>query len=104
VACTCGGTRSAQAEELPTAVGVRSGHGTERQRCGHTRAVLGGQRSVIGAEADGGVGESSMTVVGRGGNLLLLRTDSERIRRTERWLHAVRVDAGRQVGTSERRW
>jgi hypothetical protein len=73
--------------------------GTERRRCGRTRAVLGGQRSTLGAETEGerqsGVGESSMAVVGRGGNGLLLQTDSERIRRTGRWLHALHVEAGR---------
>jgi hypothetical protein len=73
--------------------------GTERRRCGCTRVVLGGQHSALGAEADGerhnGVGESSTTVAGRGGNELLLRTDSERIRCRGRRLHALRVDAGR---------
>jgi hypothetical protein len=63
--------------------------------------VLGGQHSALGAEADGerhsGVGESSTTVAGRGGNELLLQTDSERIRCMGRRLHALRVDAGRQV-------
>jgi hypothetical protein len=44
--------------------------------------VLGGQHSAL---------------AGRGGNELLLRTDSERIRCTGRRLHELRVDAGRQV-------
>jgi hypothetical protein len=50
------------------------------------RAVLGGQRSTLGVEANGerqsGVGESLTAVAGRGGNGLLLQNDSERIRRT----------------------
>jgi hypothetical protein len=50
----------------------------------HTRAVRGGQCSVLGAEADGerqsGVGECSAAVVGRGDNGLLLRTDESSAR------------------------
>jgi hypothetical protein len=69
------------------------------QRC--MRAVCGGQRSVLGAEGDdesqSGVGERSAAVAGRGDNGLLLRTDSERRRCTGRRLHALRVEAGRQV-------
>jgi hypothetical protein len=41
------------------------------------------------------VGESSMDVAGRGGNGLLLRSDSKRIRRTGRRLHGLRVAVGR---------
>jgi hypothetical protein len=80
--------------------------GTERRRCGRTRAVLGGQHSALGAEAvderqsgvgerQSRVGESSMDVAGRGGNGLLLRSDSKRIRRTGRRLHGLRVAVGR---------
>jgi hypothetical protein len=66
-----------------------------------TRTVRGGQRSTLRAEAYGerqsGVGERSVAVVGRGENGLLLRTDSERRRRTGRRLHVLHVEAGRQV-------
>jgi hypothetical protein len=65
------------------------------------RAVCASQRSVLGVEADGerhsGVGEHSVAVAGRGENRLLLRTDNERRRRMGRRLHALRVEAGRQV-------
>jgi hypothetical protein len=73
-------------------------HGVDQRR---TRAVRGGQCSTLGAEADSerqsGVGERSVVAVGRGENGLLLRTDSERRRRTGRWLHALHVEARRQV-------
>jgi hypothetical protein len=73
-------------------------HGVDQRR---TRAVCGGQCSTLGAEADGerqsGVGERSVAAVGRGENGLLLRTDSERRRCTGRRLHALRVEARRQV-------
>jgi hypothetical protein len=63
--------------------------------------VRGGQRSAFGAEVDGErqsrVGERSVAAVGRGENKLLLRTDSERRRCMGRRLHALRVEAGRQV-------
>jgi hypothetical protein len=66
-----------------------------------TRAVRGGQCSALGAEADGerqtGVGERSVAIAGRGENGLLLQTNSERRRRTGRWLHALLVEVGRQV-------
>jgi hypothetical protein len=66
--------------------------------------VLNGQRSVLGAEADNerqsGVGEILTAVAGRGGNRLLLRTDSERIRCMGRRLHALHVEAERLVARS----
>jgi hypothetical protein len=54
----------------------------------------------VDGERQSGVGESSTVVAGRGGNELLIRTDSERIRRTGQRLHALRVEAGRQVARS----
>jgi hypothetical protein len=48
------------------------------------------------------VGKSLTAVTGRGGNGLLLRTNSERIRRTGWQLHALRVEARRQVARSGR--
>jgi hypothetical protein len=68
------------------------------------RVVHSGQRSVHGVEADGerqsGVGGRSAAVAGRGENRLLLWIDSKRRRRTGRWLHALRVEAGRLGGWS----
>jgi hypothetical protein len=56
---------------------------------------------VLGADAGGerqsGVDKSTMAVAGRGGNGLLLWTNSERIRHTGRLLQALRMEAGRQV-------
>jgi hypothetical protein len=67
----------------------------------HMRAVRSGQRLALGVEVHGErlsrVGERSVVVVGRGENELLLRTDSERRRRTGRQLHALREEAGRQL-------
>jgi hypothetical protein len=69
-------------------------------------AWRGGHRLVLGAEADderqSRVGGCPAAVVGRGENRLLLRTDSKRRRRIGRWLHALRVETGRQVARSER--
>jgi hypothetical protein len=90
LACSSGGAphgRRHQVEDL----------GTERWRCWRTRVVLSGQRSALRAEADGErqseVGESLTTIAGRGGNKLLLWTDSERIRCMGQRLHALRVEA-----------
>jgi hypothetical protein len=87
----------ARVEDLLVAVGVRSGTWAPRGGDAGTRgAVLDGYRSMLGAKANGErqsrLCERMTVVVGRGGNGLLLRTDSDRIRRTGRRLHALCVE------------